>query len=118
MTDYGNVPEDDVEALRYATRLASKVATTLPEVAPTEWRPIAYELVLDGILKDWVENGSSEPGDEDAEDLTNLLRVSADVGLMQESSLRDVTFRITLRNAMLDWVKNWNLGDDYDEDDL
>ena len=118
MTDYGNVPEDDVEALRYASRLASKVAATLPEVAPQEWRSVAYELVLDGILKDWVENGSTEPSDVDTEDLSNLLRVSADIALMQESTLRDVTFRVTLKNAMLDWVKNWNEGDDYDEDDL
>ncbi len=114
MADYGNVPADDVETIRYATRLALRVAGSLPEVAPPEWSAMAYEAVLDGLLQDWVENGTTEPNDADSEDLTNLVRVAVDVALMQESMVRDITFRVTLKNAMLDWVKNWNDGDDYD----
>jgi hypothetical protein len=117
MTDYGNVPEEDVEAIRYCSRLALKVASSLPEVAPPEWGATAYELVLDGLLNDWVENGTTEPNEADMDDLTNLVRVASDVALIQESVLRDITFRVTLKNAMLDWVKNWNEGDDYDEEE-
>lgn len=117
MTDYGNVPEADVEAMQAAAHMALKVAGSMPEVAPQEWRVLAYEIVLDGILKDWVENGTNELDEGDAEDLTDLLRVSADLALVQEGALRDVTFRVALKNAMLDWVKNWNDEDDYDDDE-
>jgi hypothetical protein len=116
MAEYGNVPEDDVAALQSATRASLKVAGAVPEVAPQEWRATAYELVLDGILQDWVENGTNEITDGDIEDLTDLLRVSTDTALMHEGALRDVTFRVTLKNALADWVKNWNDEGDLDDE--
>jgi hypothetical protein len=116
MADYGNVPDEDVEVVRYATQLALRIAGTLPDVGPPEWKAIAYEAVLNGVLEDWVENGTSEPNEADVADLTNLVRVAADVAMVQETGLRDVTFRITLKNVMLDWVKNWNDPDEYDDD--
>ena len=115
MPNYGNVPDTDIEAMQAATRIALKVASNVPVVAPQEWRALAYELVLDGILLDWVENGTNELDEGDTEDLSDLLRASADLALMQESALRDVTFRMLLKNAMLDWVQNWN-DDEEDED--
>jgi hypothetical protein len=118
MAEYGNVPETDVSALQEATRAALKVAAAVPEVAPAEWKPAAYEIVLNGILSDWIENGTNDLTDGDVDDLTDLLRLSADTALMHEGALRDVTFRVVLTSAMLDWVKNWNDGDDLDEDDL
>lgn len=116
MTDYGNVPESDVEAMQAATRVALKVASKVPEVAPPDWRPVAYEIVLDGILRDWVENGTNDLDEGDTQDLSDLLRVAADLALMHEGALRDVTFRVTLKNAMQDWVENWNDSDEFDED--
>ena len=115
MADYGNVPETDVEALQAATRAALKVAGGVAEVAPAEWRALAYELVLDGILQDWMENGTNDLEEDDIADLSDLLRISVDIALMHEGTLRDVTFRVVLKNAMLDWVRNWNDGDDEDD---
>jgi hypothetical protein len=112
MTDYGNIPEEDVEAVQYAVHLAIKVANSLPPVVPQEWRPAAYQHVLDALLRDWVKQGASEPADDDAEDLVSLLRLACDVALVQEGALREVTFRTVLKNTMDDWVENWQ-----DEDD-
>jgi hypothetical protein len=108
MAFYGNVPEEDVTALQNAVRIASNVIARLPALSPPAWRESAYELVLGGILEDWVANGTNELDDEDEDDLGNLLRVSADLALGQEDTLRDVAFQTLLRNAMRDWVENWN----------
>src|ERR1041385_4404511 len=79
MAFYGNVPEEDVTALQNAVRIASNVIARLPALSPSAWRESAYELVLGGILEDWVANGTNELDDEDEDDLGNLLRVSADL---------------------------------------
>jgi hypothetical protein len=108
MSFYGNVPEEDVAALQNAVRIASNVIARLPALSPPTWRETAYELVLSGILDDWVANGTNELDDEDEEDLSNLLRVAADLALSQEEILRDAAFQTLLRSAMHDWVENWN----------
>ena len=111
MAFYGNVPEEDVQAMQNAVRISNGVIARLPALSPAGWREAAYELVLNGILSDWVENGTNELDDEDEEDLSNLLRVSADLALSQPEELRDIAFHTLLRNAMNDWVENWNADD-------
>src|SRR6266852_6205009 len=108
MSQYGNVPEEDVLAVRNAARVANAVTMSLPGLAPSEWREAAYETVLDGILTDWVANGTTEIDASDEEDLSNLLRMAADTALMQDPSLRNTTFTTVLSHAMHDWVENWN----------
>jgi hypothetical protein len=108
MPDYGNVPEEDVQVVQNAARIAVRLLTRLPAAAPPHWREIAYEALLEGILQDWVVNGTDEPDEEDEEDLSNLLRLAADVALLQEPSLQDIAFRALLKNVMRDWVDNWN----------
>ena len=46
--------------------------------------------------------------ENDEEDLSNLLRLSADTAQVQEESLRDIAFRAILSHAIHDWVENWN----------
>lgn len=108
MPDYGNVPQEDVVAIQSAVRMALRVCGQMPSAAPAEWRETAYQAVLDGILADWVTNGTTELDEGDEEDLTNLLRASADAALLQEPALRDTTFKTVLKHAMRDWVENWN----------
>ena len=60
MSTYGNVPADDIDAVRNAARVANLVTMNLPGLAPQDWRETAYETVLDGILTDWVANGTTE----------------------------------------------------------
>ena len=109
MRDYGNVPGPDVNALQTAVRIANNVILSLPGLCPKGWREMGFEVVLDGILNDWVANGTTELEGDDEEDLSNILRLCADVALAQEESLRDVTFRVLLHNAMTDWTENWNM---------
>src|SRR2546426_910957 len=112
MSVYGNVPAEAIDALRGAVRIASTAVTRLPALSPPGWRESAYELVLSGILEDWVENGTTDLDEDDEDDLGSLIRLSADLGLSAEEGLRDVTFHTVLRNAMSDWVENWNAEDD------
>ncbi len=111
MPDYGNVPTEDIEAIQSAVRIAQMVSRYVPPSAPPGWQGVAYEAVLDGILKDWVANGTNELDEGDEQDLNDLLRLAADTALSQPETLRDVTFRTVLRNAMQDWVDNWNAED-------
>src|SRR5689334_7189345 len=101
---YGNVPQPDVNALQTAVRVASSVILSLPGLSPPIWKQLAFEIVLDGILNDWVANGTTELEAEDEEDLSSILRLCADLALAQDESLRDVTFRVLLHNAMTDWT--------------
>jgi hypothetical protein len=118
MSNYGNVPEEDVEAVTHAVRAASRIADGLPPTASAGWRDIAHELALDGILRDWVNNGTNELGPEDEEDLTSLLRLAADLALQEEENRRDRVFRIVGKNVVQDWVDNWNSDEEEDEDEL
>ncbi len=108
MPAYGNVPDDDIAAMRGAVRIASLVVAHLPAIAPAGWREYAYQTVLDGILQDWVTNGTTELDSGDEEDLSNLLRVSADIALEQDVAIREAAFHSLLKNALRDWVANWN----------
>ena len=108
MPDYGNVPADDIAAMREAVRVASLVVSRIPAIAPAAWRDYALQTVLDGILQDWVANGTTELGDGDSADLANLLRAAADIALEQDASVREPAFRSLLKAAMHDWVENWN----------
>ena len=108
MPTYGNVPEEDVEAIQNAARIAGVVAGRLPASASLSMQEEAYEILLNGILNDWVLNGSTELSDEDEEDLYQLAMVAVDTALRQEEPLRDATFRVTLENVMHDWAQNWN----------
>jgi hypothetical protein len=116
MTEYGNVPPDDVDAIRTAVAIANRVAAALPPIVPAEWRDTTYEWVLDGILGDWVANGTTDLEQEDEDDLANLARLAADTAMEQPENRRDSTFRVVLGNVMSDWVENWNAGED-DEDE-
>src|SRR5437868_15208563 len=108
MSTYGNVPADDIDAVRNAARVANLVTMNLPGLAPQDWRETAYETVLDGILTDWVANGTTELDANDEQDLSDLLRLSADTALAQDPPLREAAFRTILTHAMHDWVENWN----------
>ena len=108
MAQYGNVPEEDVVAIQNAARVAAAVTGRLPASAAQGWRDDAYETLLNGILNDWVLNGTTDLTDEDEEDLYQLTMVAVDTALRQEESLRDATFSVTLENVMHDWAQNWN----------
>ena len=117
MADYGNVPEEDTQAVWEAARIAGRVADRLDPGLSAEWREIAFEGVLDAILGDWVENGTNTLDEEDEEDLASLIRLAVDVALAQPDERRDGTFRIVSKNVMRDWIENWNAdGDDFDDE--
>ena len=108
MSNYGNVPDDDVEAVSHAVLAANRVADGLPPTVPYNWRSKAFELTLEGILQDWVANGTTEIDSDDEEDLTNLLRLAADLAAQQPSDRQEAVFKIIGRSVMKDWVDNWN----------
>lgn len=111
MNAYGNVPDEDVKIVRRATGVAAQTVQLLPPDGPSGWVGIAYESVLQAILRDWVDNGTDELDDGDAEDLGQIVRASAEVALQQEPSLQDATFRTVLKGWLDDWVSNWGTGD-------
>ncbi len=106
MPDYGNVPLDDVNAMTSAVTSAHEIAD-LPHT-PANWRNLVYETVLDGILSDWVANGTTALSDADKEDIGNLVKVAIDISLSQSAELQDGTFQVLVKNAVKDWVANWN----------
>jgi len=108
MPDYGNVPEEDVSAIQNAARVAGLIIGRLPASAPSDWHEDAFESLLNGILNDWVLNGTTELADEDEEDLYQLTMVALDTALRQAEAFRAATFRATLENVMHDWAQNWN----------
>jgi hypothetical protein len=108
MPDYGNVSEEDIEAIQSAPEAAGRIVERLSPALPLQWQAITYELVLDGILQDWVSNGTTELDEEDEEDIANLARAALDSALAQEESLQAVTYRVSLKHVMNDWVHNWN----------
>jgi hypothetical protein len=117
MSNYGNVPDEDVDAVTNAVQAAGRIAEGLPPAAPYAWREIANDLALDGILRDWVNNGTNDLGPDDEEDLANLLRLAADLALQQPGERQEHVFRIVGKNVMQDWVDNWNSDDEDDEDE-
>lgn len=116
MSSYGNVPDHDVDAMKSAIASSHKVALLISGV-PAGWVTTAYEAVLNGILMDWVENGTTKLSEQDEEDVLNLLRMAADLSNAQPEHLRDTTFRILANSAMHDWVQNWNADEDDEDDD-
>jgi hypothetical protein len=108
MSNYGNVPDDDVDAVSHAVRAATRVADGLPPTVPSAWKSKAFELTLEGILQDWVNNGTTELDSDDEEDLTNLLRLAADLAAQQPADRQEAVFRIIGKSVMRDWVDNWN----------
>lgn len=108
MPEYGNVSEDDVEVMQDAVQVAANVLAQLPAAMSEPWRQIAYEIVLGGILNDWVVNETEDLDNEDAADLANLVRLSHDLAVQQDYALRDIAFRTLVKYAIADWVENWN----------
>ncbi|NLI00881.1 MAG: hypothetical protein GX446_15470 [Chthonomonadales bacterium] len=111
MSAYGNVPDEDVKIVRRATGVAAQAVQSLPSGGSSGWVVVAYESVLEAILRDWVENGTDDLDDGDAEDLGQIVRASAEVALLQEPSLQDATFRTVLKGWLGDWVANWGTGE-------
>lgn len=111
MSDYGNVPAEDVDAIQHAAAAAGRIAEHVPVTVPHTWRDLTYELVLDGILRDWVANGTNDLTAEDEEDLSNLVRVALDTAQAQDAERQDTAYRVILRQAVADWVENWNAED-------
>ena len=109
MPDYGNVPEEDVAAIQEAVRIAASISGRIPASAPEDWRTEGYEILVNGILNDWVINGTTELSEEDESDLSSLTALAVDTALKQREELRDTTFRIVLENVMHDWSQNWNV---------
>ncbi len=108
MPAYGNVPEEDVSAIQDAARIAATIVGRLPASVPSDWREDAFESLLNGILNDWVLNGTTELSGEDEEDLFQLTMVAVDTALRQDGTFRSATFRATIENVMHDWAQNWN----------
>ncbi len=108
MPDYGNVSEEDIEAIQGAPEAAARILERLSPALPAEWQGMTYELVLDGILQDWVANGTTELDEEDEEDIASLVRAAADSALAQAENLQAVTYRVSLKHVISDWVHNWN----------
>jgi hypothetical protein len=108
MPSYGNVPPEDVEAIQNAARVAASVTRRLPASVSQDWREDAFETILNGILNDWVLNGTTDISEEDEEDLYQLAMVSVDTALAQPEEFRESTFKIALENVMHDWAQNWN----------
>ncbi len=108
MSQYGNVTLEDVEAMGSAVDCAYQISALTPGGAPASWRSFVYETVLDGILNDWVENGTKTLAETDKEDIENLVRVCIAIAGKQDVGIQDVTFRVLVKNAMHDWVANWN----------
>ncbi|MBM3494412.1 MAG: hypothetical protein FJX72_08850 [Armatimonadetes bacterium] len=111
MGAYGNVPDEDVKIVDRATGIAAQVVQALPSGVPNGWVVIAYESVLDAILRDWVGNGTDDLDDGDAEDISQIVIASAEIALRQEPSLQDATFRSVLKGWLADWVANWGEGE-------
>lgn len=59
--DTGDLEDGDVASLEDFVRAAAAAA----EAAPLEHRDDAYEVVLEGLLMDWVENWNESDDDED-----------------------------------------------------
>lgn len=111
MGAFGNVPDEDVEIVGRLANVAADVSQRMPISAPSSWGIVTYEHVLEALLKDWVENGTDDLDDEDAEDLTNIVRASVEIALAQDPAHQDVAYRTILRGWLLDWVQNWNVED-------
>jgi hypothetical protein len=60
----GDLEDGDVASLADFVRAAAAAAGA----APAEHRDDAYEIVLDGLLEDWVENWNEPADDDDAGD--------------------------------------------------
>jgi hypothetical protein len=60
----GDLEDGDIESLSDFVRAAAVAA----QAAPMEHRDDAYEIVLDGLLQDWVENWNEPEEDDDDED--------------------------------------------------
>jgi len=108
MGAFGNVPDEDVEAVRRMADLASSVVDALPKGAPSSWVAVTYETVLDAVMENWVESVGEELESEDAEDIENIVRAAADVALQQQPSFQDTAYRIILKRWLEDWVTNWD----------
>ena len=111
MPPYGNVPDEDVQAIQDAIRVAGTIIGRLPASVPATWLEDGFETLLNGILNDWVLNGTTELSEQDVEDLYQLAMVAVDSALPLEDPFRDSTFRVTLENVMHDWAQNWNAED-------
>jgi hypothetical protein len=59
----GDLEDGDISSLSEFVRAAATAAAA----APAEHRDDAFEIVLDGLLQDWIENWN-EPDDGDDED--------------------------------------------------
>jgi hypothetical protein len=60
----GDLEDGDVSSLSEFVQAAATAATAAPE----EHRDDAYEIVLDGLLQDWIENWNEPEGDDDDEE--------------------------------------------------
>jgi glucuronate isomerase len=111
-TEFGRVSPETAPYLRRTVTSVTRIAGTVPGLAPSEWGKIAYRVVLAGVLRDWVENGTDGLEEQDERDLTDLVRLSATIALDADYSRRDETFATVVAAMIDDWVRNWNTGDD------
>ena len=111
-TEFGRVTPETVPYLRKTVAAVTRIAGTVPGLAPSEWGRVAYRVVLAGVLRDWVENGTDGLTEQDERDLTDLVRLSATIALDADYSRRDDTFTTVVAAMIDDWVRNWNTEDD------
>ena len=107
-TEFGRVSPETLPYLRRTVTAVTRIAGTVTSLAPSEWGQTAYRVVLAGVLRDWVENGTDSLNDQDERDLTDLVRLSATVALDADYSRRDETFATVVAAMIDDWVQNWN----------
>ncbi|HEU5327109.1 MAG: hypothetical protein ACTHMJ_11870 [Thermomicrobiales bacterium] len=105
---FGQVPPETPPYLRHTVAAVARIVGALPGLAPSEWNRVAYRLVLAGVLRDWVENGTDALVEQDERDLADLLRVAATVALDADYNRRDDTFAVVAAAMVDDWVQNWN----------
>jgi hypothetical protein len=60
----GDLEDGDIESLSDFVRAAALAA----QAAPAEHRDAAFEVVLDGLLQDWVENWNESEEEDDEDD--------------------------------------------------
>ena len=111
---------DDAGYLGRMVALAGQVAATVPATSPAGWRRIAYRAVLSAVLRDAVENETTDLESEDSDNLSRFVRDASSVAQAAGPEHQDDAFEIVLNSLLEDWVDNRDspLDDDDDLDDL
>ncbi len=109
MKENGNVPPEDVQTVRRMANIAAHVTDAVPGDAPDGWLAVTYELVLEALMQEWVEHQTEDLDDQDAADLSDIVRAAAGIAMAQDPEHQDTAYRVILGGWLADWVQNWNI---------